>query len=438
MYKNKFEKWALGKYNRRGDVEAILRRKAQRDAAGKSTHFFLRGRLVRLADVDRYAKRNKISIDNLQPFEENESDDLKDLICCTPPPASSMLQPERYRDTEKFFHSFFTFTLADLDELETNSARSTVAISQRFNESSRAIFELSNAIYYGATEYQLGELDLAGIYWRKGFSKLYTSVKDFMLELLLATRNLAESGCPEIGVMLRQHASQIADARLGANHPRLLAYSSMAAFGDCDIHTILVLAGKLHRRAIGERYQESSELTWDSRLCVAVLLSRLGDHIVITDFQSLLSDMENQLGKSHNRVLEVLLGFGEALTRMSLYEEAEAVFLDFLERNTKNGTDATNWGFHGLIQLGKVQDKRGNVEAARTTLITALSTFQQSQLEIRYYPIFLAYAYSTLGLIAQETQRGDEAIEWDARWAERNEYLRGSEPAEGTDSGPCI
>jgi len=65
MYKTRIKAWGIDKKNKKGEIGTILRQKAQRDAVGKASKFTLRGRPVDLSDVERYRKRNSISVDNL-------------------------------------------------------------------------------------------------------------------------------------------------------------------------------------------------------------------------------------------------------------------------------------------------------------------------------------------------------------------------------------
>ena len=60
MYKSRISAWGLAKKHKRVEFEAILRKKAQRDAAGKATCFKLRGCVADLEDVERYSKRAKL------------------------------------------------------------------------------------------------------------------------------------------------------------------------------------------------------------------------------------------------------------------------------------------------------------------------------------------------------------------------------------------
>jgi hypothetical protein len=64
MYKTHITKWELDKRNKEHEVMAIVRKKCQRDAVGKSSEFHIRGRLVSIEDVHRYLKRKGMSVED--------------------------------------------------------------------------------------------------------------------------------------------------------------------------------------------------------------------------------------------------------------------------------------------------------------------------------------------------------------------------------------
>src|SRR5271155_1740626 len=61
MYKTRFKKWGLSKNNKEREMMAILSKRMERAAVGKDTAYELRGTLVNMADVERYARRKPIT-----------------------------------------------------------------------------------------------------------------------------------------------------------------------------------------------------------------------------------------------------------------------------------------------------------------------------------------------------------------------------------------
>lgn len=86
MYKTKITEWGLDKKNKKEEVLTMLRKKSERDAAGKKTTFRLRGRDVDFGDVQRYATRNHISDANIAALVASHPQTPPDLQCLTPSP----------------------------------------------------------------------------------------------------------------------------------------------------------------------------------------------------------------------------------------------------------------------------------------------------------------------------------------------------------------
>jgi hypothetical protein len=86
MWKNKITEWGLDKNNKKEDVFAMLRKKSERDAAGKKTAFKLRGRDVDFKDVQRYAARNHISATSIAELVTSHPQTPPDLQYLTPSP----------------------------------------------------------------------------------------------------------------------------------------------------------------------------------------------------------------------------------------------------------------------------------------------------------------------------------------------------------------
>ena len=91
MWKTRLQKWGLYKKNRRSLVEDILRRKAQREAAGKKSSFMIRGLPVDMSEVERSAKRMKISPHLLSNKAANDVAAIRQLKCWTPPPSPGLV-----------------------------------------------------------------------------------------------------------------------------------------------------------------------------------------------------------------------------------------------------------------------------------------------------------------------------------------------------------
>ncbi|KAK3389997.1 hypothetical protein B0H63DRAFT_389421 [Podospora didyma] len=90
MYRTRIKKWQLDKNNKMDEVVTMLRLKKERDAVGKGSRFFIRGRRVSWDDVERYLSRNptvqaKISDDDGGQTIEIGSAALG-IVCRSPTP----------------------------------------------------------------------------------------------------------------------------------------------------------------------------------------------------------------------------------------------------------------------------------------------------------------------------------------------------------------
>src|SRR5271156_1601789 len=110
MYKNKITSWGFDKKHKLHEVQAIIRKRAQRSAAGKRTTFYLRGRPVDLDDVERYLKRKRSSIE-ADRFDSAPTP--PDLVCLSVP--ASPQSPEKFRPLEVIFTHYKNYVNGALD-----------------------------------------------------------------------------------------------------------------------------------------------------------------------------------------------------------------------------------------------------------------------------------------------------------------------------------
>lgn len=98
MYKARFAKWGLHKYNRKDEMISILSKKTERAAVGKRSVFELQGRQVDMGNVERYLKRKGITIRDIMAWRATGATTPPGLRCSTPEP----LRP--YPAAPKIFH----------------------------------------------------------------------------------------------------------------------------------------------------------------------------------------------------------------------------------------------------------------------------------------------------------------------------------------------
>ena len=86
MLKKRIAKWSLDRKRKQSDMLVALRLAFQREAQGKKTVFWIRGRLVTFQDVKQYFQRKRIH--DLQSLMANASTTIPTthIDCCTPEP----------------------------------------------------------------------------------------------------------------------------------------------------------------------------------------------------------------------------------------------------------------------------------------------------------------------------------------------------------------
>ncbi|ERF74625.1 hypothetical protein EPUS_00755 [Endocarpon pusillum Z07020] len=98
MYKMRFAKWGLHKYNREDEMMAILSKKTERAAVGKKFAFQLRGRQVDMENAERYLKRKGITTRDIMAWRATGATTPPGLRCYTP----EFIRP--YPAAPKMFH----------------------------------------------------------------------------------------------------------------------------------------------------------------------------------------------------------------------------------------------------------------------------------------------------------------------------------------------
>lgn len=91
MYKDRIKQWGLDNKNfKESEAMAVIRKKRQRDAIGKSSVFQIRGRDVDFKNLGRYFKRKHLSTNDIGTQSASSAPTPPGLVCFTPPhgPAS--------------------------------------------------------------------------------------------------------------------------------------------------------------------------------------------------------------------------------------------------------------------------------------------------------------------------------------------------------------
>ena len=85
MFKARVKKWGLDKKNKAVEMEAIFRAKQERDAIGKKSVFYVRGKVVDFAEVRRYRRRKGLKPDTKMRPNVTSKNILPPSVRCVTP-----------------------------------------------------------------------------------------------------------------------------------------------------------------------------------------------------------------------------------------------------------------------------------------------------------------------------------------------------------------
>src|SRR5271156_144295 len=217
MYKKRITSWGFDKKHKLHEVQAIIRKCAQRSAAGKRTTFYLRGRLVDLDDIERFLKRKPRSI---------EADCLSsaptppDLVCRLLP--DSTQSPEKFRPLEVIFTHYKNYVNGALDSrLWINESDDQGLLSTK--ESHGSAGDLFN---FCASSFDLlnrGLFAEAGKLMRRTAICLEEAVVSedpyLLTNLVSALENFQFTNYKHVSDILCEHGANLAAKFLAESHP---------------------------------------------------------------------------------------------------------------------------------------------------------------------------------------------------------------------------
>src|SRR2546423_7992683 len=168
MFKTRVKKWGLDKKNKAPEMEAILQEKQQRDALGKESAFYIRGKLVDFSEVHRYFRRKGLNPDVISKRQKGSRLSVPHSVRCVTPkilPAPSTGVDEN-RETRSSMSMCEPSTVGqpcvpDLDGPFTPLTQTSTAIHrlERWNSSSYACpVQTISQFDFGWTNPQSGSL----------------------------------------------------------------------------------------------------------------------------------------------------------------------------------------------------------------------------------------------------------------------------------------
>jgi hypothetical protein len=330
MYKSKITSWGFDKKHKLHEVQAIMRKRAQRSAAGKRTTFYLRGRLVDLDDAERYLKRKRRS---------TKADFLRspptppDLVCLSVP--ASPQNPEKFRPLEVIFTHYRNYVNGALDcGLWINEGDDQGLYSTRGSHGSA-----NNMFNFCSSSFELlnrGFFAEAGKLVRRAAIRLEEAVVSedphLLTSLVFALVTFQFTKYQHVLDILYEHGANLAIKFLAESHP--LRYICAALRSDSVLGTEGSIAGLLEgmcitlRDLLGNQNINIIELEFEviRRQCK---LQELDD--TKWQLQQMKYRIEQNCGSGNTRHLNVLIDMANVFLLCSEYNEAEMTVYEVLK-----------------------------------------------------------------------------------------------------------
>ncbi|KAI0843597.1 hypothetical protein F5Y06DRAFT_291512 [Hypoxylon sp. FL0890] len=231
MYKKRIKAWGFEKKLKEDEVLEILRRKSERDTAGKTSKFFIRGRNVDFEKVQRYVENKPGLLFKLEGPNEGTSSGA--VVCRTPSPSPVMPialpSPPDVRKLEEIMTVLRDYTGA----CATGSQPRWVLTPDGYATRSSALSGLddSRSSMIGAWD-ELASLHLsmertsspAEMFQvlDSSLNKLKDAMKDELPEFVIMMVYLLRftwPGHPLLLRMFRKHVAELSSLVLGIKHP---------------------------------------------------------------------------------------------------------------------------------------------------------------------------------------------------------------------------
>ncbi|KIW62935.1 hypothetical protein, variant [Phialophora macrospora] len=269
MYKARIARWGLDKKNKRHEVKEILWRRAGRKLLGKESEFVLGGRVVDMADVERYARRAGLDLYPEHDSRAESSTVIRDLVCYTPPPSRRCLDaPLPLHNVERFLHSFCLFVgdslRSGLWTLGKDVMGFACVLGVEYPTSARDHFFL--AVERGVRRYNLGDVSQAYRQWRAAFRELHALVQSRrpsqLLCLVELVAHLAE--CKhEVANLLLRYLGDLVDGHVRRD-ARLSMLQSLSRLRAEDLVGLTQVSQECSRDAFSGHFDRKSFFLLDS------------------------------------------------------------------------------------------------------------------------------------------------------------------------------
>jgi tetratricopeptide (TPR) repeat protein len=258
MYKTRIKKWNLDNKNfREAEVSQIFHLQRQRQAAGKRSVFFIRGRKIEWADVNTYLKRKRQCRDWIG-LPEVTSTELG-IVCRTPSPDPCVFElPPSLQLPDEMFRIVQGYCDGAIDSGVWVRSDSGRFYGRGGRGAARDLRSWARRFPLATTHVHRGEFKPAFHVLNKLFDRFGDIIRqqDFVLLLVLSSITLDSSvSWPELHHLFISFAANILGAILGKRHPLSLLWQRLSSLSSSErpfaITTTLRCAVEYFERRFG-------------------------------------------------------------------------------------------------------------------------------------------------------------------------------------------
>ena len=324
MYKKNFKKWNTRKNNDEREMEAIVRKRAERARVGKASTFEVRGKVKDFQEVSRYWERKDISLDIVALRAMSRT---PEAVKCFTPLQSPLRTPEVLAIPERILVELQDYITGSFEAGKWTHDREAQSLDLFHNQCGLAITLFNHN--RGPEAWQTLRSTFITI------EKFLRSENISTFRILLRTTlNMFKRRNPDIALAILRQVSDMAEVWLGKSHPFRVVCMSLESlrptdYSMCqDVWAIaLQRLGDCFGQVLGQMNGEALHCHLDFIIYVEAERNVKGAERML---RKLLLDYESSLGKHSHRTLEVHRDLALNLYEQRKFIEAEEAYRTIL------------------------------------------------------------------------------------------------------------
>lgn len=374
MYKDRIRKWQIDKKIKSHEMNAIIRKQAQRSRMGKKSLFHVRNSQVPEHKINRYRKAMEMLSEEQALMLRAETP--PGLVCHTPP-ASPLTMPEVLEIPERLAKLVQDYIDGSFDSGTWIISESEAVVSKK--GSSRFIDAFNAQVDNAVTLFYRGETSYAWRFLRMAMSSIehavsaeHPSTLDMLAFILLdIIHSLNASG---FAFILLKQFSAMSVLILPKQHPFNQIFARLIRLDMYHLKHTLIAAKESHSDGFARRSGRFNWITFEAQLSLLHLKSKAGAAHTTEDYLTLLQAMEPALDTSDPRVLAVRVEMAIQYYLDSEFSEASAIAQSIIDLAAQTGNVPPFAHASALYMLSWAQYKLSMTTLAEQNLRHAIQT----------------------------------------------------------------